>query len=124
MKDTMTFISYDEENGFKVSIMLETEKGQVPYEIKNPSFINSFPLIMKKLMEGKKVYLDSYKGYIGSEQTEGPYCDEQVFMSDYDDNDIDFLELLDLLEQKIMNKKTSPKKLVKVGSKYIDYENK
>ena len=118
MKNIMIYISYNQEDEFKVTALAKTEKGLVPYEIKKPTFINSFPLLIKKLKEGKTIYINSNHGYIGEEKTQGPYCEEQVFISEYDDNNGDFLELLNLLEQKVKNNKTAPKKLVKVGPEY------
>lgn len=124
IKNTTTYISYNEEEGFKVTALMETKNGLVPYEIKKANFIDSYPLLAKKIKEGQILYLDSYNGYIGSEQTEGPYCEEQVFISEYEGNNSNFNELLVTLEGNIKNKKTTPKKLVKVGPKYINYNQK
>ena len=118
MKNTMFYISSDKEDSIKVTALIKTKQGVVPYEIKKPTFISSFPLLMQKLKEGKIIYLNSSNGYIGEEKTEGPYCEEQIFISEYDDNNGDFLELLSLLEQKVKSNKTVPKKLVKIGSEY------
>lgn len=120
-KDTITYVSYNEKNGFKVTALLETKNGLIPYEIKNVNFIDSYPLVAEKIREGKILYLNSYNGYIGIEQTEGPYCESQVFVSEYEGNNTNFNELLTSLESNIKDKKTSPKKLIKVGPKYINY---
>jgi hypothetical protein len=124
IKNTVTYISYNEEEGYQVTVLLETKNGLVPYEIKKVNFIDSYPLLAKKIKEGKILYLDSYNGYIGNEQTEGPHCEEQVFISEYEGNNSNFNELLVTMENNIKNKKTTPKKLIKVGPKYINYNQK
>ena len=119
VKDTITHISYNEEEGYKVTVFLETKKGLVTYNIKNANFISSYPLLAKKLIEGKKLYLDSCNGYIGTEQKEETNA-EEVFISEYESNNSNFNELLTNMEQNIKIKKETPKKLVKSGPRYIN----
>ena len=112
------FINYKEDIGFTATIMYETKDGVVPVVIKNPNFINYYPYIAKKLMEGKILYINHNHGYIGIEITDGPYGEEKSFISEYESNNINFLELINNLEHNIKQDKKRYKKLVKIGMKY------
>lgn len=84
------------------------------------NFIAFYPNLMKKLINGEKLYLKSFKGYLGREETVGPYCEEKIFVSEYDSTNIDLLELISDLDNKIKKEKTKIRKLSKLGNHYSE----
>lgn len=113
-----TFISYNGE--FKGCMLLETKKANIPIELNESDlkFINCFPNIKEKLINGYELYLNAFSGYIGRRYTEGPYCEQKVFISNYNSENIDFYELMNDIEKNIIKNKQKMKKLSKVGTYY------
>ena len=112
------FISYKKEVGFRVTILLETDNGIQPFSFENPAFINYYPHLANKIKDGKTLYVSSSCGYLGTEQTEGPYAEQKVFVSEYECNNIDLNEIIIKLNQNIKNNKKVLRKLIKVGNRY------
>ena len=112
------FISYNKEIGFNINILLETKKGIIPYTIEKTDKINNYPYLAKKIMEGNILYVDYSGGYVGIKKTEGPYCEQDVFISEYESNNIGFDELLMSLNKEIKDNNIKQRKLVKIGEHY------
>lgn len=122
---SITFIYYNQkDNEFDATVLLQTEQGIIPYMLKNVAFILNYPNIVKKLMEGNKLYLDSFKGYIGIEQIEGPYGEEQVFASLYECQNPSLQEIIISLDKSIQEGQETPKKLTKIGPSYKEIPSK
>ena len=115
---TVLFINYDEKVGFNITILLRNENGIVPFVIEKTNFINYYPNLAKKLIDGKVLYVNYDYGYVGDFQSKGPYCEQEVFMSEYEANNIDFNELIINLNQNIKNGKKMSRELVKIGDYY------
>lgn len=114
------YINYRE--GLKGSILLEDENGVIPIELKEEdlTFISFYPNIMKKLIDGKELYLKAFNGYLGTEETMGPYCEQKIFVSEYDDENASLSELIINLENKIEKGKSNVRKLSKIGIYYSE----
>ena len=87
-------------------------------EEKYLSYIKNYPNIMLKLMEGEKIYLSSYKIYLGHKQFEGPYGDDEYFVSKYESESLELFELLSRLDKKIYNNEIKYRKLIRIGNFY------
>lgn len=113
-----TFISYNE--GFKGCMLLETDNGIIPIEFNEDDlkFINYYPSIKEKLINGDELYLNAFSGYIGRKHTEGPYCEQEIFISKYNGENTDFYELMNDIEKNIIQNNQKIKKLSKVGIYY------
>lgn len=112
------FIKYYEElKQFVMCGLLESKEGIIPIGSKKID-LGSCPDLSEKLMEGKTIYIDSYSCYLGKEKTEGPYCEQKVFCSEYESHNCQVPELLLSINNKIKDKKRSPKKLIKIGEHY------
>ena len=113
------FINYNKkENDFIVSGLLDCVDGAIPIECKEISLSNH-PYLLAKLMEGKIVYIDSFDCYLGTRKTEGPYCEQEIFDSEYESHNNEVTELLINIDRNIREKKKNIKKLVKIGNHYI-----
>ncbi len=112
------FVNYNDEGFFQTTILLETDNGIIPYSYEKTDFISFYPYLAKQLMDGKTLYVDFNYGYVGIEKTEGPYCEKQVFESEYEEKNIDFKELLISLNDVIKNEKKTQRQLIKIGASY------
>ena len=112
------FVNYNDEGFFQTTILLETNNGIVPYNYEKTDFISFYPYLAKQLMDGKTLYVAFDYGYVGIKKTEGPYCEKQVFESEYEEKNIDFNELLIRLNDAIKNEKKIQRKLIKIGASY------
>ncbi len=112
------FVNYNDEGFFQTTILLETNNGIIPYNYEKTDFISFYPYLAKQLMDGKTLYVDFNYGYVGIEKTEGPYCEKQVFESEYEEKNIDFKELLISLNDVIKNEKKTQRQLIKIGASY------
>ena len=114
----LMFVNYNAEGFFQTTILLETKKGIIPYNYETTDFISFYPYLAKQLMDGKTLYVDFDNGYVGIKKSEGPYCEKHVFESEYEENNIDFNELLIKLNAAIKNEKKTQRKLIKIGARY------
>ena len=114
----MIFINYDKEDIFKVTIILETDNGIIPLVFNDNHFINFYKYLSKKIKEGNTLYINYNNAYLGNIKTEGPYCEQEVFMSNYESENNDFNELIINLNKNIKNNEKTSKKLIKIGSYY------
>ena len=112
------FVNYNDEGFFQTTILLETNNGIIPYNYEKTDFISFYPYLAKQLMDGKTLYVAFDYGYVGIKKSEGPYCEKQVFESEYEEKNIDFNELLIMLDDAIKNEKKKQRKLVKIGNSY------
>ena len=112
------FVNYNDEGFFQTTILLETNNGIIPYNYEKTDFISFYPYLAKQLMDGKTLYVAFDYGYVGIKKSEGPYCEKQVFESEYEEKNIDFNELLIRLDDAIKNEKKKQRKLVKIGNSY------
>ena len=112
------FVNYNDEGFFQTTILLETNNGIIPYNYEKTDFISFYPYLAKQLMDGKTLYVAFDYGYVGIKKSEGPYCEKQVFESEYEEKNIDFNELLIMLDDAIKNEKKKQRKLVKIGDSY------
>ena len=112
------FVNYNDEGFFQTTILLETNNGIVPYNYEKTDFISFYPYLAKQLMDGKTLYVAFDYGYVGIKKSEGPYCEKQVFESEYEEKNIDFNELLIRLNDAIKNEKKIRRKLIKIGVSY------
>ena len=114
------FISYS--NGLKGSILIERKDGIIPVEltIEDLDFITKYPNIMEKLKNGESLYLKGSKGYIGKKEYIGPYGEEEVFSSEYSNQNIGINEIIIGLEGSIQNGDIKRKQLSKLGSYYSE----
>jgi len=112
------FVNYNDKGFFQTTILLETNNGIIPYNYEKTDFISSYPYLAKRLMDGKTLYVAFDYGYVGIKKTEGPYCERQVFESEYEEKNIDFNELLISLDDAIKNEKKIQRKLIKIGASY------
>lgn len=112
------FINYME--GLKGFLLIESENGVIPIELKEEdlNFLTFYPNVMKKLTDGKSLYLKAFNAYLGKEETVGPYCEHQIFVSEYDSENIDFYELIANLESRIKKGNVNVRKLSKLGIYY------
>ena len=97
------FVNYNDEGFFQTAILLETNNGIIPYNYEKTDFISFYPYLAKQLMDGKTLYVAFDYGYVGIKKSEGPYCEKQVFESEYEEKNIDFNELLIRLNDAIKN---------------------
>lgn len=112
------YISYDKDkNIFKEDIYIKYNDSMIPLEIKSID-LEQYPYLKNKLIEGNKIYIDSYDGYVGIENTEGAYCNELVFNSEYEVHDGIFEELLLNLNTNIKKDIKQYNKLYKIGNNY------
>jgi len=114
----VTFVNYNDEGFFQTTILLETNNGIIPYNYEKTDFISFYPYLAKQLMDGKTLYVAFDYGYVGIKKSEGPYCEKQVFESEYEEKNIDFNELLIGLNDAIKNEKKIRRKLIKIGASY------
>jgi len=112
------FVNYNDEGFFQTTILLETNNGIIPYNYEKTDFISFYPYLAKQLMDGKTLYVAFDYGYVGIKKSEGPYCERQVFESEYEEKNIDFNELLIRLDDAIKNEKKIQRKLIKIGASY------
>ena len=112
------FVNYNDEGFFQTTILLETNNGIIPYNYEKTDFISFYPYLAKQLMDGKTLYMAFDYGYVGIKKSEGPYCEKQVFESEYEEKNIDFNELLIRLNDAIKNEKKIRRKLIKIGASY------
>lgn len=112
------FVNYNDEGFFQTTILLETNNGIIPYNYEKTDFISFYPYLAKQLMDGKTLYVAFDYGYVGIKKSEGPYCEKQVFESEYEEKNIDFNELLIRLDDAIKNEKKIRRKLIKIGASY------
>ena len=112
------FVNYNDEGFFQTTILLETNNGIIPYNYEKTDFISFYPCIAKQFMDGKTLYVAFDYGYVGIKKSEGPYCEKQVFESEYEEKNIDFNELLISLNDAIKNEKKIRRKLIKIGASY------
>ena len=112
------FVNYNDEGFFQTTILLETNNGIIPYNYEKTDFISFYPYLAKQLMDGKTLYVAFDYGYVGIKKSEGPYCEKQVFESEYEEKNIDFNELLIRLNDAIKNEKNIRRKLIKIGASY------
>ncbi len=112
------FVNYNDEGFFQTTILLETNNGIIPYNYEKTDFISFYPYLAKQLMDGKTLYVAFDYGYVGIKKSEGPYCERQVFESEYEEKNIDFNELLISLDDAIKNEKKIQRKLIKIGASY------
>ena len=112
------FVNYNDEGFFQTTILLETNNGIIPYNYEKTDFISFYPYLAKQLMDGKTLYVAFDYGYVGIKKSEGPYCEKQVFESEYEEKNIDFNELLIRLDDAIKNGKKIQRKLIKIGASY------
>ena len=112
------FVNYNDEGFFQTTILLETNNGIIPYNYEKTDFISFYPYLAKQLMDGKTLYVAFDYGYVGIKKSEGPYCEKQVFESEYEEKNIDFNELLIRLNDAIKNDKKIRRKLIKIGASY------
>lgn len=112
------FINYNEqENEFIISGLLESEEGVIPIKSKE-IYLNNYPYLSRKLMEEKIIYIDYFDCYLGTKKTEGPYCEQEVFDSEYESHSYELSELLKNIDRKIRENKKNVKRLVKIGNHY------
>ena len=112
------YVTYNKEGFFQSTILLKTTNGIIPYKYGKADYISFYPFLAKQLIEGKILYVDYNCGYVGIKKTEGPYCENQVFESEYEGINVDFNELLIRINDSIRNEKKTPRKLVKIGESY------
>ena len=116
------FMNY--KDGFNVTILNKTIDGIIPYNYKNPSFIKDYPYLARKLKEGKILYVKSDSGYLGNEINEGPYAEEKIFLSEYENKNIDFKEIIINLDKDVKGNKKVLRRLMKIGDTYEKDSNK
>ena len=106
-------VSYD--HGIKGSLLIRTKDGINPIELnQNELFMfNSYPYILNELINGNKLYIQGFNGYVGKEQREGPYSEERYFQVRYFSTDTEFYELLRGLEKNIKNHNGCKKRIYK-----------
>ena len=112
------FINYSE--GLKGCLLIESENGVIPIELKEEdlNFLTFYPNIMEKLINGRLLYLKGFNVYLGKKETFGPYCEHEIFISEYDSENINFYELIANLESKIEKRESNVRKLSKLGIYY------
>ena len=111
------YLNVDEEVvGYAI---IDTDRGYSSIELSNDItniYLNKN--ILAKLSYGNKVYIFGGKAYLGRNSTEGPYCEEDIFLSFYDAQALSYDELLVNLDNNIKNNISRTKKLVKIGEYY------
>ena len=113
------FANYNRNNStIQITAFLETKKGVIPYIYESPDFISLHPNIATQLINGKTLYIDFDRAYVGVEETEGPYCETQILKSEYEERNPFLDELLIKLDDNIKRNKKRERKLIKIGVNY------
>ena len=107
------YISYNREKSFILTLLIETNRGVVPYAYTINEIADFYPYVAEKLKNGMIVYKDFNHGCIGRETYEGPYCEEKTLITEYETINNDLNELLFNLDEKIRNNEKSWEKTYK-----------
>ena len=113
------FINYNKVEGFVGTILIKIENGFAPLSFNDLDLSSCFPNLADKIKEGMTLYINSNCGYVGLEKTEGPYCEQKVFDSKYESNNLGYFDLLLNLDQNIGQNLTCQRKLIKNGEVYL-----
>lgn len=94
----------------------------IPLELDSNSlnFIKYYPNIMTKLINGEIIYLPYHTMYIGYIKNEGPYGENECFISEYNSKSYELSELLVNIDKNIFEDNKDTKKLLKVGNFYTE----
>ncbi len=101
---------------FKGSVLIRNDDGIIPIELNNEEllFISFYKNIWNELINGKKLYIDGFNGYIGIDMMNGPYAEDKCFMADYSSSSNDLHELLNNLDKCIENENRGPVRINKL----------
>jgi len=101
-------------------IFLKKNDQYIPIELSSDQLypLNFYTNVITKLMEGETLYIKSQNIYLGHKTYEGPYGEDEYFISNYKGHGTVLADALTILDKNIFNETINREKLLKIGNFY------